>query len=165
MSQLPLFRIGCGTDVHQLKAGRPCVIGGVNIPSEIGFEGHSDADVLLHAIMDALLGAAGKEDIGHFFPNTDPKFKGANSMKLLAEVWKILSQEGWGIENIDCSLLLEEPKVGPHREQMQKNISETLDIAPEQVGIKASTAEKLGALGRGEGGFAIAVALLRKERA
>jgi 2-C-methyl-D-erythritol 2,4-cyclodiphosphate synthase len=153
-------RIGIGFDVHQLVAGRKCVIGGVDIPHSKGLLGHSDADVLTHAICDALLGAAGLGDIGTYFPDNDPKYKGIDSQKLLAEVRDIVREKGFVIGNIDSVVMGERPKLKPHREAMQQVLATTLQIDPAQVGIKATTTEKLGFTGREEGIAAQAVAIL-----
>lgn len=154
------MRIGQGVDIHRLVEGRRLVIGGVEIPHDRGLEGHSDADVLLHAITDALLGATGKGDIGVFFPPEEARWKDADSMDLLARVWAELSSEGWRVVNVDCTLLAEAPKLRPYVAEMQARISRTLGIAPADCGIKATTAEKMGFVGREEGIFASAVALL-----
>ena len=158
-----IFRSGIGFDVHRLVEGRKCIIGGVDIPYEKGLLGHSDADVLVHAICDALLGAAGLGDIGTYFPDTDPAFKDANSLNLLARVAQEVAKAGYRIVNIDSVVVCERPKVNPHREQMKENIAKVLGVAKEQVGIKASTSEKLGFTGRMEGIMAQAVASLCKD--
>ncbi len=154
------MKIGLGYDVHKLVSGRKLIIGGVDIPYEKGLEGHSDADVLVHAIADALLGAAKMGDIGKFFPDTDPKYKDANSLELLSLVAKMINTKGFRIEDIDSIIVAQEPKMAPYREQMQKNIAEALGMAASSVGIKATTTEGLGFEGRGEGISAKAVALL-----
>lgn len=154
------MKIGLGYDVHKLVSGRKLIIGGVDIPYEKGLEGHSDADVLVHAIADALLGAAKMGDIGKFFPDTDPKYKDANSLELLSLVAKMINTKGFRIEDIDSIIVAQEPKMAPYREQMQKNIAEALGMAASSVGIKATTTEALGFEGRGEGISAKAVALL-----
>lgn len=153
-------RIGIGFDVHQLVAGRKCIIGGVDIPHEKGLLGHSDADVLVHAICDALLGAMGLGDIGTFFPDNDPQFKGIDSLVLLGRVAEIMQQRNFRLVNLDSVVMGERPKVKPHRESMQKNIAKVLGVDPAQVGIKATTTERLGFTGREEGIAAQAVALL-----
>lgn len=145
------IRIGQGIDFHRFVEGRRLVLGGVEIPYERGLEGHSDADVLLHAVMDALLGACGKEDIGHYFPSSDERWRSADSSRLLQQVWGEISKEGYKVINLDCTLLLEEPKVAKFIPEMKRRIAEILDIEADQVGIKATTTEKLGAIGRGEG--------------
>lgn len=159
-----IYRSGIGFDVHRLVEGRKCIIGGVDIPYEKGLLGHSDADVLLHAISDALLGAAGLGDIGTYFPDTDPAYKGADSLKLLARVGEEVKKAGFEIVNIDSVVMCERPKVNPHREQMKENIARVLDIKISQVGIKGTTTEKLGFTGRGEGIAAQAVASLCGEK-
>lgn len=157
-----MLRIGQGFDVHQLKEGRKLIIGGVDIPFEKGLLGHSDADVLLHAITDAILGAAGLGDIGHLFPDTDPAFKNADSMELLYEANKKVMAVGFTINNIDCTILAEQPKMKPHLEKMKINVAKVCQIMPEQINLKATTMEKMGFIGREEGMGAIAVALLEK---
>ncbi|MEK7775223.1 MAG: 2-C-methyl-D-erythritol 2,4-cyclodiphosphate synthase [Candidatus Zixiibacteriota bacterium] len=157
------YRIGQGYDVHQLVEGRPLIIGGVTIPHPKGLIGHSDADVLLHAIMDALLGAAGLPDIGHQFPNNDSRFKNADSGLLLARVFQLLKDAGvTRIVNIDCTILAENPKMAPHIELMKSNISHALAIPSGQVNIKATTTETLGFVGREEGIAAMAVCLVER---
>lgn len=157
-----IFRTGIGFDVHKLVEGRKCIIGGVDIPHEKGLLGHSDADVLLHAISDALLGAAGLGDIGTYFPDTDPAFLGADSLVLLGRVREEVERAGCKIESLDSVVICERPKVNPHREQMKANIARVLRIPAENVGVKASTSEKLGFTGRGEGIAAQAVATVSK---
>lgn len=157
-----IFRTGIGFDVHKLVEGRKCIIGGVDIPHEKGLLGHSDADVLLHAISDALLGAAGLGDIGTYFPDTDPAFLGADSLVLLGRVREEVERAGCKIESLDSVVICERPKVNPHREQMKANIARVLRIPVENVGVKASTSEKLGFTGRGEGIAAQAVATVSK---
>jgi len=156
-----IYRSGIGFDVHKLVEGRKCIIGGVDIPYEKGLLGHSDADVLLHAISDALLGAAGLGDIGTFFPDTDPAFKDADSLELLRQVGKEVQKAGFEIVNIDSVVICERPKINPHREEMKANIARVLGIDVKQVGVKASTTEKLGYNGRGEGITSHAVAMVR----
>ena len=153
-------RIGFGYDIHPLIQGRKLMLGGVEIASEYGLDGHSDADVLLHALCDALLGAAGLPDIGHLFPNTDPAYKGASSLTLLAEVVRRVQGVGYAVGNADMTLIAEAPKIAPFVAEMRAVIAECLLVTPAQVGIKATTNEGLGALGRGEGIAAHAVALL-----
>lgn len=152
--------VGFGYDVHRLAEGRPLVLGGVTIPHTHGLDGHSDADVLLHALMDALLGAAGLRDIGYYFPPSDPAYKGADSLRLLGEVVNLLEREGYSPINVDMSLLAERPKIGPYVDTMREKISQVLKIAPRRVGIKATTNEGMGFVGRGEGMAAYAVALI-----
>jgi len=154
------MRIGQGFDVHALVKGRKLVIGGVAIPFEKGLDGHSDADVLVHAVCDALLGAAALGDIGRHFPDTDPKYKDADSLMLLREVSKKVRAAGFRVVNIDASIIAQAPKMAPHIPAMIVNIAAYLDIGPDQVNVKAKTAERLGAIGRGEGIAAEVVALL-----
>lgn len=155
-----MIRIGQGFDVHQLVEGRKLIIGGVELPFDKGLLGHSDADVLLHAITDALLGAAGLGDIGHLFPDTDPAFKNADSQELLHQAWKKIEGAGFTIGNIDCTILAEQPKMKPFLGQMKENIAEACQIETSQINLKATTMEKMGFIGREEGMGAIAVALL-----
>ena len=154
------MRIGTGYDVHRLIEGRDLVLGGVKIPYEKGLLGHSDADVLLHAIMDALLGAAALGDIGMHFPDTDPVYKGISSMELLKAVGGLLEEKCYIIGNIDATIIAQQPKLLPYREQMRKNIAKTLQISVDQVNIKATTEEGLGFTGSGEGMAAWASVLL-----
>lgn len=156
------FRIGFGYDVHPLGKDRELWLGGIKLEFELGCVGHSDADVLLHAICDALLGAANLRDIGFHFPNTDPKYKGADSKLLLKEVNALLKKNNYNIGNIDATLSLEAPKINPHIAAMQKVIAATLEIEADQISIKATTNEKLGYVGKGEGVNAYAVALIYK---
>ena len=154
------FRIGEGWDVHALVPGRPLVIGGVTIPHPVGLLGHSDADVLLHAITDALLGAAALGDIGAHFPDTDPVFRGADSLRLLAEAVRRVRQEGWQVGNIDCTVVAQAPRMAPYREAMRDAIARALGIEPGQVNVKAKTAEKLGPVGQGQSIKAHAISLI-----
>ena len=154
------MRIGQGFDVHALVAGRKLVIGGVDIPFERGLAGHSDADVLLHAICDALIGAAGLGDIGTHFPDTDPKYKGADSRVLLRAVLDLVSLGGYRVVNVDCTIIAQAPKMAPHIPRMRENIAADLRVSDTVVNVKAKTAERLGAIGRGEGIAAEAVALI-----
>ena len=154
------MRIGQGYDVHRLVEGRKLIIGGVDIPYEKGLLGHSDADVLLHAVMDALLGAAALGDIGQHFPDSDERYKGISSNALLKEVGKILQENGYMIENIDSTVIAQRPKLLPYRPQMAENIAAALGIEKEQVSVKATTEEGLGFTGTGEGISAQAIALL-----
>ena len=154
------MRIGQGFDVHALVPGRKLVIGGVVIPYERGLAGHSDADVLLHAICDALIGALGLGDIGTHFPDTDPKYKGADSRTLLREILGRLWTGGWHVVNVDSTIIAEAPKMAPHIAAMRTNIALDLSIDPSSVNVKAKTAERLGAIGRGEGIAAEAVVLI-----
>ena len=155
------LRIGHGYDVHRLVEGRKLIIGGVDIPWEKGLLGHSDADVLIHAVMDALTGAARLGDIGKLFPDTDPAYAGISSVKLLAHVGKLLGEKGFAVVNIDCVLLAQAPKVGPYRAQMAQNMADALGIDIEQINVKATTEEGLGFTGAGDGIAAHAVALVR----
>ena len=157
------MRIGSGYDVHKLAEGRDCIIGGVKIPYEKGLLGHSDADVLLHAIADALLGAAALGDIGRHFPDNDPQYKGADSRKLLSHVLVLILAEGYCIINIDATIIAQKPKMAPHIEQMRKNIAETLRIDLKQINVKATTEEGLGFTGAGLGIAASAVCLLEEK--
>ena len=156
----PPFRIGTGYDCHALVEGRKLVLGGVSIPHKTGLQGHSDADALLHAVIDALLGAAALGDIGKHFPDTDPMFAGADSRTLLREVAHRVLNAGYTIGNIDATIIAQQPKMAPHIPQMVSRIAEDLGVAPQQVNIKAKTNEKLGFLGREEGMAAEAVAML-----
>ena len=158
------MRIGTGYDVHRLVEGRRCIIGGVDIPFEKGLDGHSDADVLLHAIMDALLGAAALGDIGKWFPDTDPAWEGADSVKLLQSVGDILAEHHYLIENIDATVIAQAPKLRPYIDTMRANIAEALGIETDQVSVKATTEEHLGFTGKGEGISAQAAALLTSPR-
>ncbi len=158
------FRVGFGFDVHQLKEGHPFYIGGILLESKKGAFGHSDADVLIHAICDALLGAAGLKDIGFYFPNTDPSYKNIDSKKLLKEVVRLIDNEGYTIGNIDSTLTLENPKIGPHIEKMKAVLAETMQIEINQISIKATTNETLGYVGREEGVNAQAIALINSKK-
>ena len=158
------MRIGMGYDVHKLVEGRDLIIGGVNIPYEKGLLGHSDADVLLHAISDALLGAATLGDIGKHFPDTDPKYKGADSLVLLQEVGKLLENECYIIENIDATIIAQAPKMRPHIDTMRRNIADALCIDISQINVKATTEEGLGFTGSGEGISSQAICLLNSPR-
>ena len=157
------IRIGNGYDIHRLVTGRPLILGGVEIAHTVGLLGHSDADVLTHAIMDAMLGALSLGDIGHYFPPTDPQWQGANSLKLLEQVNQLIIDKGWQINNIDSVIVAEKPKMKPHLSAMRAKLAETLKINPEQVGIIATTNEQLGPVGREEGIAVYAVVLLVKE--
>ena len=156
------MRIGFGFDVHRLVEGRDLWLGGIKIDHCLGLLGHSDADVLIHAICDALLGAANMRDIGYHFPDTDPRFKGADSKVLLREVVALIKGKGYSIGNIDATICAERPKINPHIERMQACLAEVMDIEPDQVSIKATTTERLGFTGREEGISAYAVCLLEK---
>lgn len=151
-------RCGIGYDAHRLAAGRNLVLGGVEIPHSLGLEGHSDADVLCHAIADALLGAIGERDIGHHFPNTDESIRGISSIAILERVQKVIAEKDARIVNIDATLLAEAPKIAPHIPAMRKRLATALEIDVDAIGLKATTNEGLGAVGRGEGMAAIAVA-------
>ena len=154
------MRIGFGYDSHRLTEGRPLIIGGVSIPHPRGLLGHSDADVLLHAVTDALLGAAALGDIGSHFPDTDPRWKGADSRRLLAEVARLIEDSGFRIVNVDSTVVLERPKLRPHIDAMRENIAETLGIGLRDVSVKATTNEGMGFVGRGEGAAAFAVCVI-----
>ena len=155
-----IMRVGMGYDVHRLVPDRDLIIGGVKIPYEKGLLGHSDADVLLHVIMDALLGAAALGDIGKHFPDNDPEYEGADSLALLKRVGELLSEEGYVIENIDSTIIAQKPKMAPHIEQMRKNIADTLGLDITRVNVKATTEEGLGFTGTGEGISSQAVVLI-----
>lgn len=156
------FRIGQGFDVHALVPGRALIIGGVTIPHDRGLLGHSDADVLLHAITDALLGAAALGDIGRHFPDTDPAWAGADSRRLLRGAAAMVAAAGWSVANVDCTIVAQAPRMAPHIPSMVANIAADLGLAPSQVNVKAKTTERLGFTGRGEGIAAEAVALLAR---
>lgn len=154
------IRIGQGFDVHAFIEGRRLILGGVDIPYDRGLAGHSDADVLLHAICDALLGAAALGDIGHHFPDTDPQYAGANSRELLREVYRRVQQEGYMLSNLDCTVIAQAPKLAPFIDDMCSHIASDLDVEMNRINVKATTTEKLGFTGRGEGIAAQAIALL-----
>ena len=156
------MRIGQGYDVHRLMEGRPLILGGVKIPCEQGLLGHSDADVLLHAVMDALLGAAALGDIGQHFPDTDPEYEGVSSIRLLEHVGRLLDEKGYVIENIDATVVAQRPKMRPYIEQMRENIATALRIETDQVNVKATTEEGLGFTGTGEGISSQAVCAVEK---
>jgi 2-C-methyl-D-erythritol 2,4-cyclodiphosphate synthase len=155
--------VGFGYDVHKFKKGKKLVLGGVKIDTPKGLDGHSDADVIVHALMDALLGAAGLNDIGHFFPNTDFKYKGISSISLLEFVYKELKKKKFSINNVDITVIAETPKIYPFIDEMKENISKTIKLKKERIGIKATTNEKMGFLGRCEGIAAMAVASISKK--
>jgi len=155
-----MLRIGQGYDIHPLVAGRRLILGGVDIPSDVGLEGHSDADVLVHAIMDALLGALALGDIGQHFPNTDDRYKDTDSIQLLDKVAQLVGQHGARVVNVDSTVVAERPRIAPHIPVMRERLGEALGLPPSAISVKATTAEKLGALGRGEGIAAYAVALV-----
>ena len=157
-----MFRIGNGYDVHRLVEGRQLILGGVEIAHTLGLDGHSDADALLHAICDALLGALGCGDIGKYFPDTDPKWKGVSSLLLLKKVGEMCQARGFFISNIDSIIAAQKPRIAPHIDAMKKNIANALGIEPTQVNVKATTTETLGYVGREEGMAAYAVVLLQK---
>lgn len=156
------MRIGHGYDVHRLVPGRNLILGGVKIPYELGLDGHSDADVLLHAVSDALLGAAGLGDIGRHFPDTDPKYKGADSLVLLNIVGQKVAQKGYRVSNIDVTMIAQKPKLKDYISRMEENIASVLGLDPERVNVKATTEEKLGFTGTGEGMACHAVCLLEE---
>ncbi|MEB3336511.1 MAG: 2-C-methyl-D-erythritol 2,4-cyclodiphosphate synthase [Leptolyngbyaceae bacterium] len=155
------IRIGNGYDIHRLVTDRPLILGGVQIAHELGLLGHSDADVLTHAIMDALLGALSLGDIGHYFPPSDPQWAGADSMVLLEQVHHLIQAQGWRIGNVDSVVVAERPKLKPHIAAMRSRIATVLELQPNQVGVKATTNEQLGPVGREEGIAAYAVVLLQ----
>ena len=159
---MPQFRIGCGYDVHKLGEERKLILCGVEVPYEKGLLGHSDADVALHALMDALLGAAAMGDIGKHFPDTDERFKGADSMQLTLHVKKLLQEEGWQVNNVDVTIIAQRPKLAGYIAKMRANVAKVLDVAESVVNIKATTTEKPGFTGRGEGIAAEAVASIVK---
>jgi 2-C-methyl-D-erythritol 2,4-cyclodiphosphate synthase len=154
------MRIGIGYDVHRLVEGRKLVLGGVTIPFEKGLLGHSDADVLIHAACDALLGAAGLGDIGLHFPDTDPNLKDISSMIILSKTYNLLKEKGFTVINLDSTIMAEKPKIAPFRETIQENIARTIEIGPECVNVKATTLETLGMMGKGEGIAALCIALI-----
>ena len=158
------MRIGHGYDVHRLVEGRKLILGGVEVPHTLGLLGHSDADVLTHAVMDALLGAAALGDIGRHFPDTDPAYAGADSLKLLDHVVELLEEKGYQVGNVDATILAQKPKLAPYIEKMRDNLAARMKVEPEQVNVKATTEEKLGFTGAEEGIAAHAVALLSLKR-
>ena len=158
----PMFRVGLGFDTHQFAEGRKLMLGGVMIPHDKGLLGHSDADVLLHAICDALLGAIGEGDIGQHFPNTDPRWKDCPSLKFVEESMKLVSAQGYAVSNLDCVILAEKPKIGPYVASMRACIAGAIGLPEGAVGIKATTMETMGAIGREEGMVAQAVVLLER---
>ncbi|EKN62696.1 2-C-methyl-D-erythritol 2,4-cyclodiphosphate synthase [Schinkia azotoformans MEV2011] len=157
-----MIRIGQGFDVHQLVEGRPLIIGGITIPYEKGLLGHSDADVLLHTVSDAALGALALGDIGKHFPDTDPAFLGADSAKLMEHVWALVKKEGYKLGNLDCTIIAQKPKMAPYIEEIRARIASLLEAEIGQINVKATTTEKLGFIGRSEGIAAQAVILLTK---
>ncbi|SDD59584.1 2-C-methyl-D-erythritol 2,4-cyclodiphosphate synthase/2-C-methyl-D-erythritol 4-phosphate cytidylyltransferase / 2-C-methyl-D-erythritol 2,4-cyclodiphosphate synthase [Terribacillus halophilus] len=157
-----MFRIGQGFDVHAFAEDRPCIIGGITIPYELGLLGHSDADVLLHTIADACLGALALGDIGKHFPDTDPAFKDANSEVLLRHVWQLVKEKGYKLGNLDCTVIAQAPKMAPYIDQIRENVAGMLEAEPGQINVKATTTEQLGFTGRKEGIAAQAVVLLQQ---
>jgi 2-C-methyl-D-erythritol 2,4-cyclodiphosphate synthase len=155
-----MVRTGLGIDTHAFARGRPLILGGVDIPHEEGLAGHSDADVLTHAVIDALLGAAALGDIGQHFPDTDPRFKDADSLELLRTVVVYLSERGWAIGNVDATVVLEQPKLAPYRDAIRTSLAAALGLPEDAVNVKATTGERIGFVGRGEGAAALAVATL-----
>lgn len=160
--KMPDFRVGTGFDVHKLVEGRKCIICGVEIPHETGLLGHSDADVALHALMDAILGAAALGDIGRHFPDTDERFKGADSLKLTEHVLGLIKAKGYVVNNVDVTIIAQAPKMAPHIEKMRENVARVLEIELDRVNVKATTTEKLGFTGRKEGIAAEAIASIVK---
>ncbi|USK33995.1 2-C-methyl-D-erythritol 2,4-cyclodiphosphate synthase [Bacillus sp. F19] len=158
-----MLRIGQGFDVHQLVEGRPLILGGIEIPYKKGLLGHSDADVLLHTVADACLGAIAAGDIGKHFPDTDPEFKDADSAKLLQHVWQLVKEKGYALGNIDCTIIAQKPKMAPYIDQMRERIAELLEADINQVNVKATTTEQLGFTGRGEGIASQATVLIQKK--
>ncbi|MCM3598903.1 2-C-methyl-D-erythritol 2,4-cyclodiphosphate synthase [Metabacillus idriensis] len=158
-----MLRIGQGFDVHQLVEGRPLILGGIEIPYDKGLLGHSDADVLLHTVADACLGAIAAGDIGKHFPDTDPEFKDADSAKLLQHVWQLVKENGYSLSNIDCTIIAQRPKMAPYIDQMRGRIAELLEADISQVNVKATTTEQLGFTGRGEGIASQATVLIQKK--
>ena len=156
------LRVGSGFDAHRLVPGRPLMLGGVRLEHDRGLEGHSDGDCLLHALCDALLGAAAAGDLGTHFPSDDPRWRGVASLELLAEVARMLRERGYAVENVDATLIAQAPRLAPHLEAMRAAISRCLGVAPDAVSVKAKSGDALGAIGRGEGIAAQAVALLRR---
>ncbi len=155
------MRVGIGFDLHRLEIGRRLVLGGIELPWDMGLTGHSDADVICHALVDAVCGAAGLGDIGTLFPDTDPRYRDARSLDLLRETVDRCRQSGWVVENADVTLLAQAPRLAPYRDQMRRNLAEALRVLPAAVGLKATTTDHLGVVGRGEGLAAQAVVLLR----
>lgn len=156
------IKIGFGFDVHSFAEGRKLILGGIEIPSDRGLQGHSDADVLLHAISDALLGALALGDIGQHFPNTDPKWKDVKSSVILKHCYELVKEKGYTLSNVDCMLAMERPKILPYIESIRNNLAELMTVSPNQISVKATTTEKLGFVGRSEGAVATAIVLLIK---
>ncbi len=159
------MRVGLGYDSHRLAEGRRLILGGIEIPFELGLDGHSDSDALTHAVIDALLGAAGLGDIGHHFPDTDERWRGADSIALLEQVVVMLSERGLRVVNVDCTVILEAPKVAPHRDAIRARLAAALGVTEGQVNVKASTGERMGFVGRGEGAAALAIAAVEEDGA
>jgi 2-C-methyl-D-erythritol 2,4-cyclodiphosphate synthase/2-C-methyl-D-erythritol 4-phosphate cytidylyltransferase/2-C-methyl-D-erythritol 2,4-cyclodiphosphate synthase len=157
-----MIRVGLGRDLHRLIRGRPFLLGGVKIPSEKGESGHSDGDLLAHAVIDAILGAAGIGDIGELFPPSDPSWKDADSMELLRTAWELVKKAGWRLVNLDCIISCESPKILPHREAIRSSLAKALELAPETVWVKGKTGEGLGPVGEGAAAEALAVCLLER---
>jgi 2-C-methyl-D-erythritol 2,4-cyclodiphosphate synthase len=157
------YRVGSGLDAHRLVEGRPLMLGGVSVPFARGLEGHSDGDCVLHALCDALLGAAGEGDMGRHFPSADPTWKGAASLRFVAEVASRLAAAGWELENADVTVIAQAPPIAPHAPAMRDAIAKALDVAPDRVSVKAKSTDGLGAFGRGEGIAAMASVLLRRD--
>ena len=157
-----MFRIGLGFDTHKLSKGKKLILGGIHIPHDYGCEGHSDADVLIHAICDALLGASNMRDIGYHFPDTDSAYKNIDSSILLSKVCDMITGQDWMVENIDCTIVIQQPKISPYIPQMQLSLAKVLNLDSTQISIKAKTSEKLGFIGREEGISAYAITLLSK---
>ena len=162
MQNLPIFRVGEGHDTHRTVIGRPLVLGGVVIECAFGLDGHSDADVLLHAVIDALLGATGRGDIGEWFPNTSEDWKDADSSVLLRHVWNDISQDGWQLQSLDCTISAEEPRLSLWKPLIRKRLAELLGVSADQVNVKAKSGEAIGPVGRGEAIVADAVVLLSR---
>ncbi len=159
------MRVGIGYDIHRLVSGRKLILGGVTIPFDKGLIGHSDADVLVHAVCDSLLGAAGLGDIGFHFPDTDSEYKNISSLKLLARTYKMINKKGFLIENIDTTIFAEAPKLSPYRKEMEENIARTIGLESDRINVKATTTEGLGLIGKGEGVGAMSVALIEYSHA
>lgn len=157
------YRVGLGHDRHRLEAGRAFLLGGVEIPHTLGLAGHSDADVLLHALIDALLGACCLGDIGELFPDTDPRFKGIDSTKLLAEAYRQVTERGWRVENVDCTVFAQQPKLSPYKQQIAGHLRGLLDLADDCVNVKAKTGERVGPIGREEAVDCSVVVLLSRD--
>jgi 2-C-methyl-D-erythritol 2,4-cyclodiphosphate synthase len=156
------MRVGIGFDAHAFTEGRRLVLAGVEIPSDLGLEGHSDADLVCHAVTDALLGAAGREDIGHLYPSDDPALEGASSIELLRRAWRGLAADGWEIVNVDAVVIMQWPRLAPHRGPMRESLAGALGVGADRVTVRATTTDHLGFVGRGEGAACHAVALLRR---